>query len=198
MLDFSKLANNPVGVSFDKYIWEVHPRLARRKIFCEPQDDIKNFSLLDLDKLLRFVIVFIDPTSPLADEKDFEHRIRASMEALGFDERERFWKEVEGNTLYFHSILSAYFAMCHAIRYETWFSKKMAIHNINTKLRSGSWKTESEQRQALKMQDDLSYELIDLEHSLFPDEYTYKIIQEQATADKFVGYAEQYAEKIKQ
>lgn len=195
-MDFSKLKYNPVGIPNGKRFWEVCPELfKRRDAFRLVPEGVEKFSLIDLDKLIRFVVLFCDPLSPFAQEKDFEHRARQAREALGFTEKERFWMEVTESTDFFNEILFEYFKMQNNHLYETWFSLKMGLHQTNKRLRGDTMK-DSDRRHLMAAIKDFAFEVKELEHQLFPDEYTAQIIAEKSARDSLTGYAEKYAQEL--
>lgn len=192
--EYLKIKYNPMVVSKMKRIWNVYPDFKRRPILCSiPPDseELENFDLLDLDKLLKFVVLFIDPLSPFANEKNFDIRIKASLDALGYSTKLLFYRQVRDNTEYFQEILFEYFKMIHSLRYETWFSINSSFHISNKELRQEGLDAKKRVDISRSQIDNLDM-ITKLENSLFPDELTKKIIADKATQG-MKGYAEKYA-----
>lgn len=194
MLDFTKIKYNPLVVPEEDYIWEHYPDLQRRVTFCNlPLDEkYSDLDLEGLDELLKFVIIFVDPLSPLASEKDFRIRSEIALEQLGLTKKAKFFKHFEQGTTWMQDVLMTYFAMIHDLLYEQWFSQKMSIHISNTQLIDARMDSLDRSR----LQKDLGERiktLKEIEHQLFPDEYTKKLIVEASTAKFQYGFAEKYA-----
>jgi len=67
----------------------------------------------------------------------------------------------------------------------------MNIHTLNAQLRSAM--DVGDRRQITKHIKDFTDDLVKVEHSLFPDERTAKMIGRMSTEDSLQGYAEKYA-----
>ena len=193
---FNQLKFNPFALEEYELMWKVYPDLAKRAPFCSIPEGVENFELPDLNKLIKFTVVYVDPLSPLYDEKDFDVRINKSMEVLGFDkEEERFFDFVRSNSTLWNVVLFTYFKMINAHMYESWYTLKVNLHILSAKLRSAEL-ADSDRRQYTKMITDARDELLEVEHKLFPDEYTMKIVAQKASEGKVTGYAEKYALKL--
>lgn len=175
---------------------ELYPALSRRKAFTAIPEGVDNFSFADLDKLIRFVIVFIDPQSPVYEETDFDYRKALALEALGYKKSERFYEEVSENTDLFNSVLFTYFKMVNNLLFEQWYTMYMNLHIVNQKMASPDAIADSERRQTSKISKQLYDDLVELQHSLFPDEQTARIMAEKSSEEDLGGYAEQYAQEV--
>lgn len=191
------MMNDPLAC--EGYMWEKYPDLARRKIFCTEPYVLgfkSSLNLDDLNNLIKFIVLFVDPTSPLAKEKDFDYRTNAALGMLGLSKYDLFFQEIEKNTLYWNCVLATYFAATHAIEYESWFTSKMALHHISMELRANIIPP-NERRMTMKIMDEMTEDFLKKEHRLFPDEYTRNAVVASAELDQFAGYAERYAQDIK-
>lgn len=165
------------------YMTETYPKLKSRPFFVK----YKGLDLDYLDKMLRFVIVLIDPLSPVGHERDFDIRVRFASEKTGvvFDpENEVFQKYA-----------FEYFKMINAIGYEAWFTLKMAFHQISRSLRSFAMK-DSDRLRAMREMDSIKANLLKEEHFLFPDSHTKRLVNDMAVEESLLGYAEKYAQDL--
>jgi hypothetical protein len=154
---------------------------------------IKQFGLFDLDKMLRFTILYLDPLSPFFDERDFNQRKRACLDALKYDQEERFLTEVDELTQYWQQVMFEYFKMINAIDFESWLSSKLAFHIINMELRNPALALDPKKRaDTMKAMNEARKNLQSLQADIFPDERTQRIISEKATED-LGGHAEENA-----
>ena len=193
---FKQLRYNPFELEEFQLMWKVYPDLAKRKEFCKLPEGVVDFDLPDLNKLIKFTVIYIDPLSPLYDEKDFDVRMDKAMEALGYDkEEERFFDFVKSNGELWNVILFTYFKMINNHMYESWYSQKVNFHILSARLRSSDLEDGVRLRYT-KMVDEARDGLIEIEHKLFPDEYTMRIVAEKASEGKVTGYAEKYALKL--
>lgn len=198
--DYSKLKYNPMVLSRQQRMWEVYRDFANRKLLSEippNADDLVNFDLIDLDKMLKFIVLFVDPLSPFAGEKDFDIRMDLAFNDLGFNKNVKFWKFIENNSLYYQEVLFEYFKMVNSHSYEFWFAMKMSFHLFNKELRSGEDMKSTERARANETQFKNLQHIIKLENSLFPDEVTKKMISDQATQG-MTGYAEKFALELEE
>lgn len=190
---YDKLPLNPFKCEPKEYMWKKYPQLARRTAFSSIPKGMKgHITLAELNKLIKFVVLYIDPLSPLFEEKDFEHRTNVAMEDLGFTKKEKFFKHIENQTLFFKNLVYEYFQMVNNHEYEAWYTMKINLHHINRKLRDPSTDL-SNRRQLTKAITEFKTELIELENKILPDQYTMNIVSDLATADKLASYAEKYA-----
>lgn len=181
-------------------IWEAYPEFTRRKVFRDLprtmeqfEDDYVDFGIDDLDKLIKFAIVFIDPSSPLADERDYDLRIVATMEYLGFSKKDRFYKEIDEDTYYWHLIMFEYFKMCTHLEYELWFSTWYGLKIQYAKLRNNKSMKETDRAKLIASLQDQTNDFIKLSNQLFPDERTKAVVARISTEDSVAGFAEKFA-----
>lgn len=204
-MDFSAIEFNPFAVPNDKFMWDYYDKLQRRTAFSQlptqyidfdqiPEllRDVRGITFEDLDKLVKFTIVFVDPFSPLWDERDFEARKVTALRYLGFKQEEPFYKLIANDSWFWHYMMAEYFKYANAISYETWFSTKMSFHSISAKLRKGNI-SDSHQITMTKTLDDLKVKLIEQEAALFKDAYSLRVVAEMSTQNKIGGYAEKHA-----
>lgn len=203
-LDLSRLKINPLCGGL---IWESFGKLQVRDVFSRLPaeymdlhelgrvgDELTELSYDDLDKIIRFVIVFVDSASPLADETDFEARIKACVSILGHSQDEKYLKLVIDDHPWVNLLMYEYFKMTNSILYESWFSAKMSLHTMNMQLRNAFMK-DSDRLRYMQTIKDLTAMVARMQSELFgADEVTEKIISSGATAGpKIGGYAERYA-----
>lgn len=181
-------------------IWEAYPEFTRRKLFRDLprtmeqfEDDYVGFGIGDLDKLIKFAIVFIDPSSPLADERDYDLRIVATMEYLGYSKKDRFYKEIDEDTYYWHLIMFEYFKMCTHLEYELWFSTWYGLKIQYAKLRNNKSMKETDRAKLIASLQDQTNDFIKLSNQLFPDERTKAVVARISTEDSVAGFAEKFA-----
>lgn len=181
-------------------IWEAYPEFTRRKLFRDLprtmeqfEDDYVDFGIGDLDKLIKFAIVFIDPSSPLADERDYDLRIVATMEYLGYSKKDRFYKEIDEDTYYWHLIMFEYFKMCTHLEYELWFSTWYGLKIQYAKLRNNKSMKETDRAKLIASLQDQTNDFIKLSNQLFPDERTKAVVARISTEDSVAGFAEKFA-----
>lgn len=142
----------------------------------------------DADMLIRFAIMFCDPFSPLAEERDLEAKRRDSLAGLKEEVFADFYKHVVDNTPLWKDVMWAYFTLIHHTQYETWLTLKQSFHTLSDELRG---KMESDDRvKASKGLSSINQEIIELEAKIFPDEYTKHQIVEKIP---LAGYAERFA-----
>jgi len=192
--EFGKLKYNPIVLSNQKRMWIEYPDFAKRPLLCSlPPDseELSNLELIDLDKMLRFIVLFVDPLSPYASERDFDIRERLCMKALGYGTSSKFYKHISDISEYYVEVLLEYFKMIHNIRYEHWFSTVTSYRQLNRDLLNNAV-TLRDRATAMAIQDKTVKEIETLEHSLFPDEMTKNILAKKATQG-LSGYAEKYA-----
>ena len=115
------------------------------------------------------------------------------MEDLGYEEDDRFYKEIKESSSLYRAMVFEYFKMVNDHNYEVWFSLKMNLHILGEKLRNPYGVDDSNRRHLTKSMGVFRKEIIELEHMIFPDEYTTKIVAEQATKASLSGFAEKYA-----
>jgi hypothetical protein len=142
----------------------------------------------DVDMLIRFAILFLDPFSPIAEERDIEVKKRDALKALKEESWSDFYKHVETNDSMWGDVVYGYFSLIHHTQYETWLTLKMSFHQLSQELRGIM---DSKDRVAAsKGLASINQEIIELEAKLFPDEYTkHQIIEKIPLA----GYAERFA-----
>lgn len=159
-----------------------YPDIALRKIFRHE------------DKLLRVAILFIDPSSELAQVRDFKLRLEKSIEMLGFEEKAELKMAIEGNSKEWGEVMYEYFRLVHNTRYEAWWSLLQSFHQLSKDLRSGSIKVR-ERLMVFKEMDSIQSELDKIEFELFKDGHLKERIAQSALDASLAGYAERYALK---
>lgn len=210
MLD--RMEFNP-GV--DGKILDRYPKLRRVPIFNAMPPTCKmlglsggsimynGFNDTECDILFRFIILFADPQSPFAEEKDLEEKLEQCLDCLGCKRNSIVFKEVMAQGDLFRAYLFEYFKKIHTIQYEAWLALKLNFHNCSKVLRTplsedAEEKTINLRRQLSKDIPNMQKELADLEYKLFQDPRLLKLINEAAMENAIGGYAERNAETIEQ
>jgi hypothetical protein len=191
--EYDKLKFNPMVLSRQQRMWEVYPEFKNRKLLSEVPDELKDhMKPIEFDKLLRFMVLFVDPTSPFVDEKDFDIRQKLCLNALGYDVRNLFYRQhIRNFSEYFVDVLISYFQMIHNVRYEQWFTTIVSYRRTNFQMMSGQIPILN-QKAVAEVLANYVETLTVLESKLFPDEYTKKMMADRATQG-LSGYAEKYA-----
>lgn len=183
-------------------IWESYPEFTRRKVFrdlpssmeqFEEDDKYKTFRISDLDQIIKFAIVFIDPSSPLADEQDYDLRVVATMEYLGYNKKDRFYREIEDDTYYWHLVMFEYFKICTHLEYELWFSTWYGLKIQYAKLRNNKSMKETDRSKLIASLQEQTNDFIKLSNQLFPNERTKQVVARISTEDSVAGFAEKFA-----
>ncbi len=73
-------------------IWDRYNDFLVREELCSLPDGFgpEGFDLDDLNKILKFIIIFVDPLSPLVENKDFGDRSIRALKFLKFKSRTGF------------------------------------------------------------------------------------------------------------
>lgn len=180
----------------DKLMWEEHRGMQMYPLFREVPEDVLEFDLHDLDNLLKFMVLFVDPLSPFYEVRNFEIRKNQCLDALGVKRHSRMVQEVDNVTPYWNSLLFEYFQIVNEYSYESWFSLKSNFHRMTAALRGGNL-TATERRHFMTSMKDAKKELQEMEYELFQDERTKASIENQTEKARLGGYAEQYAQILK-
>lgn len=135
-MDFSKLKYDISQVPEDEYVIDHFPALA----------DYSEFEKYDDDKLLRWVILFVDPESPFFStyKSDFEQKAKSIYKYLKMDD-ELLLRYINGNAardkqseVYRLSIegkIFKFFILVDKDTYNVWFSKWSFVQEMNAFLR---------------------------------------------------------------
>lgn len=184
-----------------KVFWH-HPGV----IIHEEDNESRGLTLDEIDLIIKYVVLFIDPQSPHYAEKNFDLRVSKCARALNIEKNTPVGNEVFGNGLAYEKIVYHFFVRVNDHLYETWFSMKMNQHEMAKYLRGPlvslgqnnnvAQEVNARRQLALTMQE-MMYELLELEMQLFPDERIQKIIADRSNDDGLGGAAEQYAEEPK-
>jgi len=177
-------------------IWEEHPGMQMYPLFREVPEDVIEFNLQELDKILKFMVLFVDPLSPFYEVRNFEIRKNNCVDALGFKKRSRFLQEVDHVTPYWNSLLFEYFQIVNEYSYESWFSLKSNFHRMTAALRGGNLSA-TERRHFMSSMKDARKQLEEMEYDLFQDERIKASIETESEKARLGGYAEQYAQILK-
>lgn len=171
-----------------KDIWATVTELKTRDVFC----DTEYLGKKDLEKMIKFIILLINPEYELSKERVWEEKVSKIITFLGFSKKDKFFKEINDKTVYFTGMVTVYFKLIAIHHYERWYSAKEAFHNVNRMLRNP--KTDPLDIVRLQKIADGQYkQLIKYEEVLFEDEGTRDIIAMASSRDVMTGYAEKYA-----
>lgn len=190
--DFDGMPLNPFVVHKDKWVQNHYPELSRNRFFNEPIDS--KFAKKDLHKILRFVIIFAHPLSPLQVERDFSVREKYAFELLQMKneiEDEAWAMDIKEEGRQFTEILFWFFVMVNNPLYEGWFSLKMASHRLMKRLRDGVEYFDNkvgDYLRASKQITEINDQVIKLEHELFKDDKRLQaIISQRASEIESIG-----------
>jgi hypothetical protein len=155
-----------------------------------PEDSL---SYAEIDNMTRFVVMFIDPGSPYFREKDFETRMRLCCKHLDIRETSGLFKKIRNLCPTLLLMITEYFKMSNNARFEAWFSTKMLFHQLSQEARTPTFLNETSISDKLKVATSLqalSQKVIELDHLMFPDEQTSRLVSEVVSAP---NYAEKFA-----
>jgi len=176
-------------VDFSKLKYD--PRERQKMIVAYPVMKGRFPSHKDVDMLIRFAIMFCDPFSPIAEERDLDNKKRDALEALGEKVFSDFYKHIADNDALWKDVMFSYFVLINHTQYETWLTLKESFHILAAELRG-----HIDSKDRGKISKDLSAindEIVELEAKLFPDDYTKNQIVEKIPVG---GYAERFAESL--
>jgi len=191
----------PAGLAMDHY------RIFKAKSFWvrkfDNTDYEDTFSNADVDEIIRYAVLLVDPESPMYDERNFELRMERCRRILDIDPKSHVWKEIKEDGELVTNIIYEFFKRINSHVYETWFSMKMNIHELNSYLRkklstdrNGNVAQDvNARRQLSQVITELTFELVEMEYQLFPDDRLLKMINERSSDDGLGGYAEEHAEE---
>jgi hypothetical protein len=202
--DFESMQFNPFRDE-GKSMVEMYPRLRRVRAFRGKHPRI------DLDVLLKFVVLYIDPQSPVYDITDLEERAGKVVKILGIKERHAVYNEINHHLLppdqqgdwgfIFDNFVFEYFRIVNNHEYEYWFTMKSDYHQQCQFLRSAPPSDpETAALDATRRQkvadglEDKKNKLLVTEERLFRDPRVRRIIENYSTKDDDIaGYAERFA-----
>lgn len=188
---------DPSLVPTGKFIWEHYPLLGRRKVLSTVPDSY-DWNLRELDSLIRYVLYFADPESPLADETDYEFRIEQAKELSRV--KGKIVEEIDKEGMLFQSILLEVFKLANSYLYELWFSLKANYHILNTELRRHPDSLDSAALNARRMLGSSMEEnltaLAKTELALFPNPAVEKIVNRAAMSEDPGRWVEEFAEEL--
>ena len=196
----------PDGKGMDHYKMFKNAVFWKRDFATEDADgEYLKCSLLDINKLISFIVLLIDPESPFADERNFDLRVNKCKRILDIDKEGFVAEEIQREGDMYVSIMFELFKRINNHVYETWFSMKMNLHQFSSYLRkspipdrNGSVAQDiNARRQLAQIMPELTFELIEIEMQLFPDDRLQRLISERSSDDGLGGPAEQYAEEPK-
>lgn len=194
--DLSDMTINPLATPPGKFLWEVYPQIARRPVLNKPPEDL-GWLPSDWDKLVRFMIIFADPESPLAGETDYDYRKGAAIESV--KPKGRVLDEIKSEGVAFHAVLLDVFKLVNSYQYEMWLSMKMNFHILTAELRKAPDSLDASSLNARRMLagsiEEIAASLLKIEASLFPNKRIEKIINASALVDEVGGWAEEFAEE---
>lgn len=175
-------------------MWKVYPSLSKRDCFCKLGEDEKDkgFNSGSLNKMLKFVVLFVDPASPYGAEKDFDTRLDKCRVHLHLRPGDKLFKEILEGGEWWQRLVFEYFKMINGHLYEKWFTTKTSYHLTSMELRSPDTKAVDRVR-LQKILDEIYDSLVKIENLVFPDEMTKRLINMKATETVLTGYAERFA-----
>lgn len=205
--DFMDMTFYPFVNNGKKRIWEIYPALALDAILdYEFPDDMKEhyhgWGAQQIELLMKFVIIFVDPQSPLLKrEKDYFRRRELAFEVLGLGPKNKVRVEIELETKYYGSVVSTYFKTVNDMDFEEWFSLRVAWQDAMAILRTPSMDSEDfaafqeKKAKIVGSMKEIKKEMLDIEARIFQDDRLQKKILSQTT-DEDATYAERFAENL--
>lgn len=202
--DFNKMEFNPFATN-EMLMVDKYKKLRRRRAFRA------RHKLIDLDTLLRFVVVFVDPQSPLSEERDFDERMSKAVKVMEIEEGSNEFLEIYrqpieelGNYVpgtLLENYIFEYFKMVNNHEFELWFTLKMDYHQQCQYLRSpapadpvAAGLDATRRNSVASALKEKMMMVLRAEDQLFQDERIKGIVVDNATKDDdLAGYAERYA-----
>lgn len=201
--DFDDMSLNPFAVAKGTFMWEHYDELKRRPGLCRlPPESVgppyDEWLDSDLDKLIKFLVIFVDPESPLAKEPDYDFRREEAMNIVAVKEGTNTHDEIVAEGPVFQIVMFELFKYVNSYTYESWFSQKMNFHIMSSELRKApaafDATTLNARRQLALSMEELRTDLIKIESTLFPNARIEKMVSDIATEDQVGGYPEEFAE----
>jgi hypothetical protein len=163
-------------------------------------DDPYGLNDKECDTVLRIVILYLDPQSPLSEEKDLDVKLSTILTVFNVGKKSLVHKEIFEKKVLFHAYCYEYFKFIHTVEYEAWFSLKIAFHNMNKLLRMdippGDEKAISVVRSIAKDMGQLKASLVEMEYNLFGDRRLLDIIKSEQMKESIGGHAEIHAHDL--
>lgn len=219
--DFDVMAYNPLKTPKGKFFINEHKAFNPQRnkdvfgLLIESEKSASNkyekeflVSLELLDKLMIFVVLFLDDKSPFYEETDFDERKNSVMLYLKYTSGAK-GKDLDAYKLikdYKSPVLEEltifYFKKLFNYDFERWFSLKVLFHNNTQYLRSdfqpntnGDVRADAQSKMAIaKDIDALQSQLEELELKIFKDDKLKAKLLEKAMDDSYAGEVEKRAE----
>ena len=215
--DFDGMELNPFKVPKGEFIFDYYQILKASRVFGKIPDPeereaardfvtYKSWSQKQLDLLLRFIVLQIDPESPLFEITDLEKKKESAKTLLQKkypeDKWSKVWVEIDEELELYNQKLYEFFVIVNDHDYEHWYSLKIQLHRFNAELR-GNFREDKDgsieknlnsRRYISKEIKNLKNELDSVEIRLFPDNKRLaKKIATLSMAEAIGGFAEKYA-----
>jgi len=194
--DFARMEYNPLSIG-KGMMWQKYPFFAKRDLFCTPIEDETEQTLNDM---LKFVVLAIDSQSPFFKETDFEYKEKKCFEILHIKEGSDAYKHIKGESDWFQSLVTQYFAHLDNMLFEQWYTAKVRFRQANAYLRTPTDILGDVEKQE-KTKEDLTSkmsqrrkEIQKLENELFPNKRLQEKITQYADNEKLTGFAEMFAQ----
>lgn len=199
------------GMPFDPFpikrgmMWEVYPKLKRRKeLYVVPVRRFEDEPFVpkteDLNLLIKFlVLLVVKDKNPIAAETNFEERRRLAFATIGIPPQALLREMIEESHWWVADVMSAFFSVYADAYYETWFSMRANLAQMNAFMRqkidfSGGEDVEknmaARQRVATEA-DSILKKLVEMESKLFGSAELATIVAESAASDE--EWADKYA-----
>lgn len=206
--DFAEMTLNPFVVPDGVFMQDFYEVFKRRSVFKTLPQNISKLSekeresylwnFPDLDMFLRYIVIFIDPESPMYNQTDFDYKKKQALMLLEVEPGSNVHNEIESEGRYFFLAVFEFFKIVNDLQYEEWFSQKINFHHATDILRQPIPVTDTSainaRRNLATSLPELRKTLLKLQASLFKDKRTEKMIVNMATEDSVGGYAEEFAE----
>jgi hypothetical protein len=204
--EFEDMTLCPFDVPEGQYVFEYYDVFSKRQIFKNPRptEEYSEWTLKDVDLLLKFIIIVIDQESPIASgdgATDMDYREEQGLLLLKIKEGAPVFEEVKSRSFMYRTLLFEFFKTINSFDYEMWYSLKMNFHSMTAQLRmplkAGDANAINARRQLAGALPDLQKELMRHQVALFPSKRLEKmIINKMLEEDKVGGYVEEYAKDL--
>lgn len=201
--DVSRMRIDPYAKGM---VWDRYSEFAMRKDLCSIDTftfgrlDEEPPTLAELNRLIVFVAFLVDPGSPFYKERDFEARVRKSMEASGVDGTS-LKSMVLNRHWWYGRVLSAYLKLVHTHEFETWISTLMNYHEMMAYLRLPMTAFADDVEKMMNTREKIQKaspavldQLKQLELKIFPAPAITETVATTITEDGIGGWAEYFAQ----
>lgn len=131
--DFKKMPFDPFAAST---MVQMYPVLQRVPLFNSEPDlnagseySERFLSMKDVDKMIRFCIIFVDPrNNPLSEESDLEYRAKKAWELLNVAPSNDLVTLQKSKHWWFRKMIGEVLKLCFSSKYALWFAAKVSFY----------------------------------------------------------------------